>query len=173
MPEDRIIVGTLSGAFGVHGDVRLKSYCAAPEAIADYTPLIRGDGQTIATIVVKGLTKGALIARIDGITTKEEADTLRGMELYAQRDQLPSLPDDEFYHTDLIGLVALDTGGVELGRVKAVQSNGAEDLLEIAAPGLKDSVLVPFTRAIVPTVDLDAGRIILDPPGGLFGDADE
>jgi len=164
-------VGSLSGAFGVHGDVRLKSFCATPEAIADYTPLTRADGQTITTIVVKGMTRGALIARIDGVTTKEEADALRGMNLLAERDQLPSLPDDEFYHTDLMGLMAFDTGGAELGRVKAVQTNGADDLLEIASPALKDSVLVPFTKAIVPTVDLAAGRLIIDPPGGLFEDA--
>ncbi len=168
MSDDKLIVGSISGAFGVHGDVRLKSFCADPAAIAEYTPLTRSDGETLATIVIKGQTKGALIARIDGITTKEEADALRGMDLLAHRDQLPSLPDDEFYHTDLMGLTAFDTGGTRLGRVKAVQSNGADDLLEITDPTLKDSVLVPFTKAIVPTVDLASGRIILDPPGGLF-----
>ncbi|WP_296416843.1 ribosome maturation factor RimM [Pseudooctadecabacter sp.] len=172
MADDTLIVGSISGAFGVHGDVRLKSFCADPEALADYTPLTRSDGKTITTIVLKGQTKGALIARVDGITTKEEADALRGIDLIAQRDQLPSLPDDEFYHTDLMGLMAFDTGGAELGRVKAVQSNGADDLLEVVAPGLKDTVLVPFTRTIVPTVDLASGRIIIDPPGGLFADPD-
>ena len=104
------------------------------------------------------------------MTTKEQADALRGMDLLAPRDQLPSLPDDEFYHTDLMGLTAYDTGGTKLGRVKAVQSNGADDLLEIADSALKDSVLIPFTKANVPTVDLVSGRIILDPPGGLFAD---
>lgn len=172
MTDETLIVGSISGAFGVHGDVRLKSFCADPEALADYTPLTRSDGKIITTIVLKGQTKGALIARVDGITTKEEADALRGVDLIAQRDQLPSLPDDEFYHADLMGLTAFDTGGAELGRVKAVQSNGADDLLEIIAPALKDSVLVPFTRAIVPTVDLASGRIIIDPPGGLFADPD-
>ena len=170
MSDDKITVGTISGAFGVHGDVRLKSFCADPAAIADYTPLTHKDGTEITTIVIKGQTKGALIARIDGVTTKEDADALRGMDLLARRDQLPSLPDDEFYHTDLMGLTAFDTGGAELGRVRAVQSNGADDLLEIVAPGLKDSVLVPFTKAIVPTVDLSTGRIILDPPRGIFAD---
>ncbi len=172
MADDRIIVGSLAGAFGVHGDVRVKSYCAEPDAIADYTPLTRSDGKTITTLVLKGMAKGALIARVDGITTKEEADALKGVDLFAARDQLPSLPDDEFYHTDLMGLTAVDTGGAELGRVKAVQTNGADDLLEIVGPGLKDTVLVPFTKAIVPTVDLAAGRVVIDPPGGLFGDAD-
>ena len=170
MSDEKIIVGSISGAFGVHGDVRLKSFCADPAAIADYTPLTLGNGTNITTLVVKGQTKGALIVRIDGVTTKEQADALRGTDLFANRDQLPSLPDDEFYHTDLMGLTAFDTGGTRLGRVKAVQSNGADDLLEIADPSLKDSVLVPFTRANVPTVDLASGRIILDPPGGMFAD---
>ena len=171
MSDDKIVVGTLSGSFGVHGDVRLQSFCADPQAIADYTPLTRSDGTEIATIVIKGQTKGALIARIDGITTKEQADGLRGTELFATRDQLPNLPDDEFYHTDLVGLMTFDTGGTELGRVKAVQTNGSDDLLEIISPTQKDTVLVPFTQAIVPTVDLAAGRIVLDPPNGLFDDA--
>lgn len=170
MADDRIIVGSLAGAFGVTGDVRIKSFCADPEAIADYTPLMRADGQTVTTIVIKGQTKGALIARVDGIATKEQADAARGVDLFALRDQLPSLPDDEFYHADLMGLEAFDTGGTLLGTVKAVQTNGADDLLEIAGPALKDSVLVPFTKAIVPMVDLSAGRLVIDPPRGLFDD---
>ncbi|MEL6960876.1 MAG: ribosome maturation factor RimM [Pseudomonadota bacterium] len=170
MADDRILVGTLAGAFGVHGDVRVKSFCADPSDIADYTPLARSDGAVITTMVLKGQTKGALIARVDGVSTKEEADALRGVDLFAERDQLPSLPDDEFYHADLIGLAVMDTGGTELGRIKAVQSNGADDLLEVTGPGLTDTVLVPFTQAIVPTVDLTAGRVIIDPPGGLFDD---
>ncbi|MBT8412286.1 MAG: ribosome maturation factor RimM [Octadecabacter sp.] len=170
MADDRIIVGSLAGAFGVTGDVRIKSFCADPEAIADYTPLTRSDGQTVTTIVIKGQTKGALIARVDGIATKEQADAARGVDLFAPRDQLPSLPDDEFYHADLMGLQAFDTGGTLLGTVKAVQTNGSDDLLEIAGPALKDSVLVPFTKAIVPMVDLSAGRLVIDPPRGLFDD---
>lgn len=168
--SDTIIVGNIAGAFGVKGEVRLKSFCADPEAIADYTPLTRSDGQTVATIVITGQAKGALVVRMDGITSKEEADALKGVELLATRDQLPSLPDDEFYHTDLIGLAAFDTGGQALGHVKSILNNGADDLLEIHGPGLKNTVLVPFTRAVVPTVDLAAGRIVIDPPGGLFED---
>ena len=170
MSDETIVVGALSGSFGVTGDVRVKSFCADPETIADYTPLTRADGTVITTMVIKGRTKGSLIARVDGITTKEDADSLNGMELFARRDQLPKLPDDEFYHADLVGLVAFDTGGVELGRVKAVQTNGADDLLEIISPTHKDTVLVPFTTAIVPTVDLTARRIVIDPPRGLFDD---
>ncbi len=81
---------------------------------------------------------------------------------------MPNLPDDEFYHADLIGLVVLDTGGTELGRVKAVLNHGAGDLLEISGKESGEPVLLPFTEAAVPTVDLKSGRIIADPPDGLL-----
>lgn len=165
--DERVIVGALGGAFGVHGEVRIKSFCAEPAAIADYTPLYTETGRTFATLVVTGQAKGALIARVDGIVTKEDADALRGVTLYASRDKLPALPDDEFYHADLIGLEVVDTGGTVLGRVKAVLNNGAEDLLEIHGAGMTSTMLLPFTKRIVPTVDLAAGRIVADPPEGL------
>ena len=168
MDDDRILVGSLAGAFGVKGDVRLKSYCATAEDIAAYAPLSTTDGREIDQIVITGMAKGALVARISGIRTKEEADALRGTDLYAPRDRLPQLPDDEFYHADLIGLQVFDTGGTVLGRVKSVQNHGAGDLLELVLPGASSTVLLPFTRAAVPTVDLGAGRIVADPPPGLF-----
>ncbi|MGA1181580.1 MAG: ribosome maturation factor RimM, partial [Marivivens sp.] len=98
MSDTRVIVGAIAGAFGVKGEVRLKSFCADPAAIADYTPLYSKDGRRFATVVLTGAASNALTARIDGVATKEEADALKGTELYAERDQLPSLPDDEFYH---------------------------------------------------------------------------
>lgn len=171
MSNERVVVGSIGGAFGVKGEVRLKSYCADPLDIAEYTPLYTEDGRTFPVIVLTGQTKNALIARIDGIVTKEDADALKSVDLYADRDQLPSLPDDEFYHADLIGLTVLDTGGTELGQIKAVQNHGASDLLEIYKMGMKTSVLLPFTKAVVPTVDLASGRVIADPPEGLFPDA--
>ena len=120
---DRVIVGALAGAFGVKGEVRLKSYCADPDAIVDYTPLQTEDGRSFATIVLTGQTGNALVARIDGVVTKEDADALKGTALYAERDRLPHLPDDEYYYTDLVGLEVLDTGGNLLGKVKSVQNH--------------------------------------------------
>ena len=125
MSVERIVVGQIAGAFGVHGEVRLKSFCAEPEAIADYVPLTDAGGRVYGQIVVTGAAKGVLVARIAPITTKEEADALKGTELLAERDKLPALPDDEFYHADLIGLEVVDTGGARLGRVKAVQDQVA------------------------------------------------
>jgi 16S rRNA processing protein RimM len=96
---------------------------------------------------------------------------LRGTVLYADRDQLPSLPDDEFYHADLIGLEVFDTGGTLIGKVKTVQNHGADDLLETQLAGTSATVFLPFTKAAVPTVDLASGRIIADPPDGILPDA--
>ena len=95
-------------------------------------------------------------------------DALKGVRLFAGRDVLPDLPDDEFYHADLIGLAVFDTGGTQLGTVRAVHDHGAGDLLEIHGPNLKATVLLPFTRAVIPTVDVKGGRIVADPPDGLF-----
>ncbi len=165
---DKIIVGSIGGAFGVQGEVRLKSYCADPEAIADYTPLTTEDGRAFNQIVLTGRMKNGFTARIDGVITKEDADALRNVSLYAARDMMPSLPDDEYYYADLIGLTVMDTGGATLGNVKNVIDHGAGDLLEVSIPGQSETVLLPFTQAAVPTIDLTAGRIIADPPDGLF-----
>lgn len=169
---DRVIVGSLGGSFGVHGEVRLKSFCADPQAIADYVPLYTEDGRAFAQIVLTGQMKNGFTARLDGVITKENADALRNVSLYADRSKMPSLPDDEYYYADLIGLAVLDTGGTALGTVKNVMDHGAGDLIEIAVPGKSDTVLLPFTQAVVPTVDLAAGRIIADPPLGSFADGD-
>ncbi|MFC4731882.1 ribosome maturation factor RimM [Salipiger abyssi] len=166
--SDRICVGAISGAFGVHGEVRLKSFTADPEALADYAPLTSEDGSRSFEVQITGAIKGGFAARLSGVRSKEDADALRGTRLFAPRDRLPSLPDDEFYHADLIGLAVYDTGGAELGRIKAVLNHGAADLLELHLPGSSKTVLLPFTHAAVPTVDLAAGRIVADPPEGLF-----
>lgn len=168
---DRVIVGTIGGAFGVQGEVRLKSFCADPQAISDYTPLYTEDGRTFAQLVLTGQLKGGFTARLDGVITKEDADAVRNVSLYADRSVMPSLPDDEYYYADLIGLTVVDTGGVTLGTVKNVMDHGAGDLLEVIAPDQSETVLVPFTQAAVPTVDLAAKRIVADPPEGLFPDA--
>lgn len=165
--SDRICIGTIAGAFGVQGEVRIKSYCSDPEAIADYGPLFTKDGSRSFAIKLTRPVAGGLGARIAGVSNKDQADALRGIDLYVDRTRLPSLPDDEFYHADLIGLEVRDTGGVVLGQVRAIHNHGAGDLLEVYAPSRKNPLLIPFTRAAVPTVDLSAGRVVADLPEGL------
>lgn len=169
--EDAMIcVGAISGAFGVQGEVRIKSFCAEPEAIADYAPLSTEDGAREFTIKITRSVKGGFAARLSSVSNREDAEALKGTRLYAPRDRLPGLPDDEFYHADLIGLQVVDTGGAVLGTIRSVQDHGAGDILEITGPGLKNPAMLPFTRDAVPAVDLSAGRVIVDPPEGIFDD---
>ena len=168
MSDSRVIVGAIAGAFGVRGEVRLKSFCAEAADIAAYGPLTTEEGGRSFDVTLTRPVASGFAARLTGVMTKEAADGLRGQRLFAPRGALPSLPDDEFYPADLLGLSARDTGGAELGKIAAVLNHGAGDILELRGPALKGSVLVPFTRAIVPTVDLASGRVIIDPPEGLF-----
>lgn len=168
--RDLICVAAIAGSYGVRGEARVKSFCAVPEDVAAYGPLTSEDGTYRFELRIIRPVKNGFSVRLSGVKTKEEADALKGVRLYADRAVLPDLPDDEFYHADLIGLDVLDTGGTVLGKIRAVHDHGAGDLLEVFGPGLKSTVLLPFTREAVPTVDLNSGRIIADPPDGLFPD---
>ena len=168
MSKEHVVVGVIAGAFGVKGEVRLKSFCAEPSDIANYTPLHTEDG-TEYTVKITRSVKGGFAARLSGIRFKDEADGLRGTKLYADRALLPTLPDDEYYYADLLGLSVLDTGGETLGKIASVDNHGAGDIIEIRGPKLKSALLLPFTREVVPTVDLAAGRIIVDPPEEIIG----
>jgi 16S rRNA processing protein RimM len=172
--EDRICIGAIIGAFGIKGELRVKSFCADPDSIGDYGVLTNEDGTQSFDLKIIGPIKGGYAARIADVRYRDQADELKGTSLYALRVDLPTLPDDEFYHSDLIGLPVIDTGGVKLGTIVAVYDHGAGDFLEINAIGQKNAALLPFTKAAVPTVDLAAGKVIIDPPKGVFaGDEPE
>lgn len=167
---DLICIGAIIGAFGVKGELRVKSFCANPADIGNYGQLTSEDGAEVYDLRVIGPIKGGYACRIKGVQYKDQADALRGIRLFTNRENLPSLPDDEFYHTDLVGLDVYDTGGEKLGQITAVHDHGAGDFLEIAGKGIKNSVLLPFTNEAVPTVDLATKRIVTDPPKGVFPD---
>jgi 16S rRNA processing protein RimM len=164
---DRVCVGAIAGSFGVKGEVRLKSFCTDPEAIASYGPLFTEDGSRSFEVTLTRAVANGIGVRLSGVLTKEQADELKGTSLFVARDKLPAIGDDEFYYADLIGLDVHDTGGAPVGKVHAVHNHGAGDLLEILGPGMKTALLLPFTRAMVPTVDLAARRVIIDLPEGL------
>lgn len=166
--DNRICVGAIAGSFGVQGEVRLKSFCADPQAIASYGPLTTEDGSRSFTATLTRAIPTGFSARLSGVSTKEQADALKGIRLFADKSRLPALPDDEFYHADLIGMTVRDTGGKTIGTVTAVFNHGASDLLEVSGPHLKSALLMPFTQAIVPTVDLAQRLIVADPPDGLL-----
>lgn len=170
MTAPLICVGAIAGAHGVKGDVRLKSFCTIPANIETYCPLTSEDGKTSFDLRITKSIKNGFAARLRGVTSREGAEALKGTRLFAPRDRLPDLPDDEFYHSDLIGLVVFDTGGTQIGTVSAIHDHGAGDLLDIRLKGSSQSALLPFTRAAVPTVDLATGRIIVDPPDGVLPD---
>jgi 16S rRNA processing protein RimM len=164
MAQDLICIGAIAGAFGVTGEVRLKSFCSDPSDIASYGPLTTEDGSRQFRITLTKPVTGGFGARIAGVTTREAAEALRGTSLFVSRARLPSLPDDEFYHADLIGLDVLDTGGEALGKVSAIHNHGAGDIIEISSARHKSALLLPFSKTIVPNVDLAAGRLIVDLP---------
>jgi len=166
--ESRICVGAIAGAFGVRGDVRLKSFCAQPEAIAAYAPLFTEDGTRSFTIKLLGSVPNGFSARVGGISTREEAEALKGTRLFADRSKMPPPEDDEFYHVELIGLDVIDAGGTLLGKIAAVLNHGASDILEVRGPNLPETLLLPFTKAVVPTVDIAGGRVIVDLPEGVL-----
>ncbi len=165
--KDLVCVGAIAGSFGVKGEVRLKSFCAEPAAISIYAPLSDESGKSYDVKITRTIKNG-LAARLSGVSSKEAADALKGTRLFAPRDRLPELDDDEFYHADLLGMAVLDTGGAKLGSVKAVLNHGAGDLLEVNTG--QGVVLLPFSLAVVPTVDLAGRRIVVDPPDGTFSD---
>lgn len=169
--SDLICIGAIIGAFGIKGELRVKSFCANPADIGNYGPLSNETGSDTYDLRIVAPVKGGFSCRIKGVQYKDQADALKGVRLYTNRENLPNLPDDEFYHADLVGLDVYDTGGEKLGQITAVHDHGAGDFLEITGKGIKNTVLLPFTHEAIPTVDLKAGRIITDPPKGVFPEA--
>jgi 16S rRNA processing protein RimM len=151
----------------VRGAVRVKSFTAIPEDVAAYGPLQDEAGARRFALSLVGHAKGVVIGRIAGIEDRDAAERLKGTRLYVARSQLPAPEEDEFYHADLIGLAAELRDGTPFGTVRAVWDFGAGDSIEIARPD-SGTIMVPFTRAIVPLVDLAARRLVVDPPEGLL-----
>jgi 16S rRNA processing protein RimM len=166
--QKQVCVGVVTGPQGVGGAVRIKSFTARPEDVAAYGPLADETGRRLELRLV-GAAKGVLIARLSGIDDRNGAEALRGLRLYLARSALPPPEPEEYYHADLIGLEVVLGDGTPLGQVRAVHDFGAGDTLEIARPGAAPA-MVPFTRAVVPVVDLAAGRLVVEPPPGLLDD---
>jgi 16S rRNA processing protein RimM len=169
--EKQVCVGIITGPQGVGGAVRIKSFTARPEDIAGYGPLADASGTRRLELRLVGAAKGVLIGRLAGVDDRDRAESLRGLRLYLPRAALPPPEPEEYYHADLIGLDAVLTDGTPLGWVRAVYDFGAGDTLEIERRGAPPA-MVPFTRAIVPVVALDAGRLVVEPPPGLLDDAE-
>jgi len=188
-PTD-ILLGAVAGAHGVRGDVRIKTFTDDPAAIGDYGPVHTEDGRVFALTVTKPV-KGGMAAKLDGVTDRDQAEALKGTRLYVSRAALGDAGvdddgDEAYFHADLVGCVLVSEQDEEIGRVTAVHDFGAGDLLDVLlagasgldvervdAAGAGKSVLVPFTRAVCPEVDIAARRIVCVPPAGLLDEAEE
>jgi 16S rRNA processing protein RimM len=169
----RVLLGEVSGAHGIRGDVIVRSYASEPRDIAAYGALETADGKVLPKLSVVRMTDRGVIARFAGVTDRNVAETFRGTQLWIARNRLPAAADGEFYHADLIGLDAVAPDGTEIGHVIAVENFGAGDLLELRLKDSKQTEYVPFTNAAVPEVDLAAGRLVVVMPAVLEDDDEE
>jgi 16S rRNA processing protein RimM len=164
-----ICVARIGAAHGVRGAVKLWTFTEDPLAVKAYGPLVTKDGARQFEVTHAREAKGHLVATLKGIGTREEAERLNGVELYIARDKLPATDENEYYHADLIGLDAVNAANEPLGRVIAIHNFGAGDIIEIA-PAHGATMLLPFTNAVVPSVDLAGGRVIIELPDEIEGD---
>lgn len=167
-----VLVGAITGAHGVKGEVKVKSFTAAPASIAAYGPLFDESGRRRFDLSLAGKTgetgKDVLVGRIQGIADRNAAEALKGQRLFVSRDQLPANDDpDEFYLADLIGLAVVDETGAALGRVVEVANYGAGDVLMVGG-GAKGAFDLPFAKAFVPRVDLAAQVLTVALPADFF-----
>jgi 16S rRNA processing protein RimM len=170
-PDRRILMGRITGAHGIRGDVVIDSYASDPGAIADYGPLTTENRREMAIKVVRATPKG-IIARVAGVSDRNGAEALKGTALYVGRERLPDADDGTYYHADLIGLRAEDKAGAQVGTVVAVLNFGAGDILEIGLTGKPQTELIPFEEAFVPTVDVAGGRVVVELPVATGDDDD-
>ena len=167
----RICLGVVTGPQGVQGAVRIKPFTEVPENVARYGPVEDEAGERRFELRLIGTAKGVVIVRVSGVESRDQAETLRGLRLYLPRAALPETEPDEYYHADLIGLEAVLEDGTPVGRVRAIHDFGAGDTLELVRTSAPP-VMVPFTRAVVPHVELAQRRLVLDPPPGLLDDGE-
>jgi 16S rRNA processing protein RimM len=166
----RICIAKFGAAHGVRGEIRLWPFTEDPQSVASYGPLETEDGKRRFEIESVRAAKHHLVARIKGIDSREDAEKLNNLELYVTRDKLPATDDDEFYHADLIGLAAVAPDDAPLGRIIAVHNFGAGDIIEISFENGGGTKLLPFSNAVVPTVDLAAKRVVIVLPDEIEAD---
>jgi 16S rRNA processing protein RimM len=160
----RVCVAEIGAAHGITGEVRLRAFTEDPLAVTQFGPLQAEDGREVKIAAVRP-GKDCLIARLAGVADRTAAQHLRNVKLYVMREKLPAIEEPEtWYYADLIGLAAVGADGAALGHVVAVQNFGAGDLLEIAPAAGGPTMLLPFTDAVVPLVDVPNGRVVINPP---------
>jgi 16S rRNA processing protein RimM len=165
----QICIARIGAAHGVRGAVKLWTFTEDPLAVKHYGPLVTKDGARQFEVTDAREAKGHLVVTLKGVATREDAERLNGVELHIAREKLPATDEDEYYHADLIGLAAVTPANEPLGRVIAIHNFGAGDIIEIAPPH-GATMLLPFTNAVVPSVDLASGRVVIELPEEIEGD---
>lgn len=161
MSSDRILIARIGAPHGVRGEVRVKPYGDDPLSFTDYGPLETLDGKRRFEVISARVQKSVVVTRFKGVDDRNGAEALNGLDLYVSRDALPELEDDdEFYHTDLLGLSAVSPSGDRLGEIVALPDFGAGTLVEIR-PDAGPTFYVAFTRECVPEIDLEGGRVVV------------
>jgi 16S rRNA processing protein RimM len=172
-PRDQVLVGVIVGAHGIKGEVKLKSFTSEPMSIGRYGPLQSSSGQQFEITKLKA-AKDDFIASLKGVADRNEAEALKGTELFVARQKLPKLKTNETYAHDLMGLDVVLENGSTLGRLVGMPNYGAGDLLEVVVDGNSETVLIPFTNAFVPQDDFSDGKItVILPEGYLDNDDDQ
>ena len=161
---DRICVAQIGAAHGTRGEVRLRSFTEDPMAVTAYGPLESEDGTRRFEIEALRPAKDHFVARLSGVADRDAAERLTNLKLYVPRDRLPPVEDAEtYYYADLVGLAAVTPDGAPLGTVTAILNFGAGDVVEIKPDGGGEPLMVPFTDATVPKIDMAAGRMVVVP----------
>ncbi|MDA5192726.1 ribosome maturation factor RimM [Govanella unica] len=161
---DWVCLGQVTGAIGVRGEIRVKSFTTDPKSLQSYGALTVLPGGETMDFKLLRVVKDGLAMRAEGVTDRDAAEALRGKRLYVPRARLPEPDEDDFYHADLIGLRVEDAAGQELGHIRAVHDFGAGDVLDVAAVAGGQGFMLPFTREAVTLVDIKGGRIVAVPP---------
>ncbi|MCW5693555.1 MAG: ribosome maturation factor RimM [Pseudolabrys sp.] len=158
--DNKVCVARIGAAHGVRGEMKFWSFTEDPQAVADYGPFETLDGKRQFDIESMRAAKDHFVVRLSGVADRTAAEKLTNTDLYVPRDRLPAIDEDgTYYHADLIGLAAVTPDGVALGKVTGLFNFGAGDLIEIATPQGGEPLLLPFTNAVVPDVDIKGGKL--------------
>jgi 16S rRNA processing protein RimM len=166
MSDRRVLLGRITGAHGLKGEVKIAAFTERPEDVAAYGPLTDADGKRLFQIIgFRSAPGGVVIARLKGTSSRDEAESLRGTDLFVARASLPPpQADDEYYHSDLIGAEAVSPAGEVIGEITAMYNFGAGDLLEVRFTGERQATLLPFEKAYVPKIDVAGKRVTIVKP---------
>ncbi|MBO0347139.1 ribosome maturation factor RimM [Roseibium limicola] len=170
--ENKVLMVCIGAAHGIRGEVRVKPFGDDPLSFTDYGVLTDRSGKRSFEVVRARVQKTVVVTQFKGITTRNQAEELNGLELFITRDQLPQPEEDEFYYSDLAGVGVFDMSGKQLGKVAAVHDFGAGDLLEVR-PARGKTFYIPFTKEFVPEVNLSEDRILADLPENYFSEVRE